>query len=252
MQLVDRAKNAALWRLERLHPRRRATRLGLRLTLDLRDNAQRVLYYERAYEPNLSRLLLASLREGDVYCDIGAHIGIHALRAARCLQELGGGHVYAFEPSPTADRLEGAAKDNAIDNITVVRVAVGDSHGMLELRGDPGFGPGDAAVLSAYGSGPRVGVFPMIRLDDWSADLDRLDVVKVDVEGSELAALAGMCDTLRRLAPRLLLVEQNEVTLKRSGHTASELHDAVERAGYRFRGHVVDHGTVLNAVFAPV
>src|SRR3954451_5544991 len=78
----------------------RVRRLGVRLELDLRDNLQRTLYFTGTYEPGVLALLERELRRGDVVLDVGAHVGVHALTAARRLRALGGGRVIAFEPTP--------------------------------------------------------------------------------------------------------------------------------------------------------
>ena len=74
-------------------------------------------------------------------------------------------------------------------------------------------------MRSAFGPGRIVGELPVVRLDDWAREtgLERADLIKLDIEGGEAAALAGMRDTLTRLRPRLLLVEVNPSTL-RGGH----------------------------------
>src|SRR5262249_59108612 len=123
---------------------------------------------------------------------------------------LGGGHVYAFEPTTdSADRLKRAVERNGITNLTLVRAAVGEVPGQLELRRVGAFGMDEPSARSAFGSGRAVGVFPAVRFDEWAegASLDRLDIVKVDIEGGELAAFIGMRKTLARLRPRLLFVE---------------------------------------------
>ena len=87
------------------HPRVAVRRHGLRLELDLRDNLQRTLYFTGTYEPGLLRALREELEPGDVYVDVGAHVGVHALSAARRIGELGGGRVIAFEPTPDSARI---------------------------------------------------------------------------------------------------------------------------------------------------
>src|SRR3954454_10270370 len=93
-----------LWRVPpewwAVEPRLRARRLGLDLELDLRDNLQRTLWFTGTYEPGLVRTLHDELEPGDVFVDVGAHVGVHALSAARRLRDLGGGgRVIAFEPT---------------------------------------------------------------------------------------------------------------------------------------------------------
>src|SRR4051812_32374921 len=81
-------------------PRITARRLGLTLHLDLRDNLQRTLYFTGTYEPGLLAALEDELRAGDVVLDVGAHVGVHALTAARRLRALGGGRGSAFGAAP--------------------------------------------------------------------------------------------------------------------------------------------------------
>jgi FkbM family methyltransferase len=206
------------------------------MELDLRDNVQRALYQHGSYEPKVRNRISRGLRRGDIYVDIGAHVGIHALIAARRLQELGGGHVYAFEPATdSGDRLAMAAKRNGLENLTLVRAAVGESTGRLQLRSDPAFGDDDPAVRSAFGPGPVVGDFPVVGFDEWASDqgLSRLSVVKVDIEGGELAALKGMRASLVRLRPRLLIVEVSPELLRRGGQSKEQLYAELARSGYR-------------------
>jgi FkbM family methyltransferase len=252
---VARLREAAEWRIRSISRRRtvQRSRLGLDLVLDLRDDVQYVVYRQGCYEPNLSERIRRELRPGDVYVDIGAHIGVHALVAARHLERLGGGHVYAFEPTPdSAGRLMTAAERNRITNVTLVGAAVGEAPGRVELRSakrrdDPG-------QRSAFGPGRVVGAFPMVRFDEWAvqAGLSRLDVVKVDVEGGELAALIGMRETLARLRPRLIVVEVAPKVLRRTGVTEQDLLAELARSGYTATEGIRDHGHVTNVAFAPL
>ena len=219
-------------------------RQGLRLELDLRDNLQAILYYAGRYEPAVRRFLRAELRQGDVVLDIGANIGVHALAAAQRLKELGGGRVIAFEPAADCvAKLCAAAERNQLQ-VQVVPSALGDRPHEAALRADSRYDAADAGVRSLYGDGQVVQEVPVIRLDDWAAahDLTRLDVVKLDIEGAEIVALAGAAGTLKRLRPRALLVED-----KRS-ETSARLHAVLDDLGYRPTGDVLDH----NAVFRPV
>ena len=106
-------------------------------------------------------------------------------------------------------------------------------------RADSRYDLADAGVRSLYGDGQVVQDVRVIRLDD--CDLDRLDVLKLDVEGGELAVLSGGARTVMRLQPRALLVED-----KRS-ETSARLHAVLDAFGYRPTGEVLDH----NALFRP-
>jgi FkbM family methyltransferase len=221
-------------------------RAGLRLELDLRDNLQAVLYYAGRYEPGVRRFLRRELRRGDVVLDVGANIGLHSLTAAQRLRELGGGRVVAVEPAAdSVQKLRRAAERNRLDElIEVVAVALGEQVGEAELRADSRYGEADAGVRSLHADGDAVQRVPVIRLDDWAEEnpLPRLDVVKLDIEGSEAAALVGATLTLTRLRPRVVLVEDKR------NEERGRLYDVLEGLGYTHSGEVYDH----NALFRPV
>ncbi len=218
-------------------------RQGLRWQLDLRDNLQAVLYYAGRYEPAVRRFLLDELRCGDVVLDVGANIGIHAFTAAKRLQELGGGRVIAFEPAAdSVAKLDAGAARNDVP-LEVVPAALGERPELATLRADSRYDEADAGVRSLYGDGDVVQEVSVVRLDDWAREheLDRLDVVKLDIEGAEIAALSGASRTLKRLQPRALLVEDKRP------ESRARLHAVLDELGYLPTGEVLDH----NAVFRP-
>jgi len=218
-------------------------RQGVGLELDLRDNLQAILYYAGRYEPAVRRFLRAELQKGDVVLDVGANIGVHALTVAKRLEELGGGRVIAVEPAADCvAKLGTAAARNGLP-LEVVPAALGEWKQHASLRADSRYDAADAGVRSLYGDGAIVQEVPVIRLDDWAREhaLTRLDVVKLDIEGGEIAALSGATRTLKRLQPRALLVED-----KRSGSSA-RLHTILDELGYLPAGEVLDH----NALFRP-
>ncbi|GAA1603438.1 hypothetical protein GCM10009789_66800 [Kribbella sancticallisti] len=220
-------------------------RQGLRLELDLRDNLQAVLYYAGRYEPALQRFLQEEIRPDDVVLDVGANIGLHTLTAAKLLREFGGGRVIAFEPAEDClDKLRTAAERNHLANlIETVPAALGEWKHQAELRADNRYDAADVGVRSLYGDGLVVQQVPVIRLDDWAREngLQRLDIVKLDIEGSESAALGGATRTLTRLQPRAVLVEDKREDQRR------RLYDVLDGLGYRHSGRVFDH----NALFRP-
>lgn len=215
------------------------TRLGLRLRLDLRDNVQRELYFTGWYERAYLLWLRRQLRENDTYLDIGAHIGIHALVMAKRLRELGGGMVIAFEPAPdTAELLRSGARRNGLSNVTVVDVALSDREGLAVLRsGTREFHDADAAVRSLHGSGAPTHEVRTKALDRWaerSRILGKMDVVKIDVEGSELAVLRGMEDSIDRHRPRVIGIEVHRDLLSEAGVAESEITEFLESRGYEY------------------
>jgi FkbM family methyltransferase len=234
-----------LWRVPpgwwAVAPRVRARRLGLDLELDLRDNLQRTLYFTGTYEPGLLRALHDELAPGDVVADIGAHVGVHALGAARRVRP--GGRVIAFEPAPdSAATLRAAAARNGLA-VEVAETALGDADGEIELLGDPRYSAHDAGVRSQFGTGEVVARAPVTTFDAWAQEhaLDRLDVVKVDIEGAEILALQGMRRSLPTLRPRLVAIEVKDVVMARGPGDEASLHALLGDCGYAPAGSPERH-----------
>lgn len=163
------------------------------------------------YQRDLAALLQGRLSPDAVVADIGAHIGVvSVLLAGLCPK----GRIHAFEPAAENHaHLTANIAANGLDNVTVQRAAVFDRDGEISLE-----------FNAAYPGGSHVGdggaTVPSVRLDTWAdrVDLDRLDLVKLDVEGVELAVLDGAAGTLRRFRP-IVVVECNPVALPRFGGT---------------------------------
>lgn len=159
-----------------------------------------VLYY-RLPERGSMRFLLDYLRPGDGFLDIGANIGIYALLASTVSNV----RVLAFEPASRAyDRARSNIALNGIeDSVSVLPYAVGSAGGSVLLTRDL-----DAMNrVVPDGSTDPVEEVGMVALDDLASPPvpERVDVIKVDVEGGELDVLSGALDLLRRYEPALIL-----------------------------------------------
>ena len=155
---------------------------------------------------------------GTVVWDVGANVGYFSLLAARL-----GGHVHAFEPVPeSAARLRGNVAANGLeDRVEVHEAAVGATAGrqpFLVVRDASWSHLADRGRHKATREERDVEV---VRLDD--LDLPPPDLVKIDVEGSEVAVLDGAARVLREHRP-VLVVELHE--------TNDEVCDRLEAAGY--------------------
>jgi FkbM family methyltransferase len=163
------------------------------------------------YQRELTALLRRRLPSDAVAVDGGAHIGvISVLLGSLC----SAGHVFAFEPVPeTSAYLEHNLAANGMTNVSVERVALYREDGEITLAFDESY-PGGSHI----GEGKCRVV--TCRLDSWAErrGLERLDLVKLDVEGAEPAVLDGAEETLRRFKP-LTVVECNPVALPRLGGT---------------------------------
>lgn len=208
----------------------RARRLGLVIELDLRDNVQRQVFFLGTYEPDLVRAIREAVGSDGVYLDVGAHIGIHALSVALHAPH---GSVIAVEAAPdSAAKIARTARSCGIRNVSVVAKAAGPECGEIVIYGDPVFHEQDVSVRSAFTAGSALFTAPVVPLDDELSYLERLDVVKVDIQGSELDALRGMASLLTRLRPKLVIVEEDDTMLRLAGIGPDDIRQFMSGLGY--------------------
>ncbi|MBI4236173.1 MAG: FkbM family methyltransferase, partial [Chloroflexi bacterium] len=135
------------------------------------------------------------LKPGMVFFDIGANQGIYTVVAAKAVGETG--RVYAFEPVPSELRkLRANLRFNRLRNVTVVDKAVGDYDGTTTIHAcEPhkgGFSsikaPSDYLNLKW-----EIIEVPIMRLDTFvqQQGIERIDYLKMDVEGAERIVIAG-------------------------------------------------------------
>jgi len=178
---------------------------GARLLLNLQTEKD---YWLGTYEPALQQALADFLRPGQTVYDCGANIGYLSLLAAR---QVGlDGRVFAFEALPAnRERLQADLALNAEGQpVEVVAKAVAASSGSLEFlvhaSGGMGKLAGSAGRDEAYTQRIQVDA---IALDDFAYGLGHPapDLIKLDIEGGEGAALQGMPRLLAEARPRLLI-----------------------------------------------
>src|SRR5438094_973156 len=175
---------------------------GFALRLDLGDPLQRAMAAQRRYESDVTWVYPYLLRPGDRVVDGGAHIGYLTLLASRCVGP--SGEVHAFEPVPrTFAALGENVRLNHATNIRTNRVALGARAGELELEvpidpeGEGLLAWGATSVRLRRGPIERA---PAMTLDEYARGYGfaRIALLKLDLEGAELAALGGSLVRLLR------------------------------------------------------
>lgn len=141
--------------------------------------------------------------ESAVIFDIGANVGFYSVVMAKAAPSA---RIESFEPHPdTFDTLRDHCRLNNLSNVTCHCFALG-SEACSKLLHD--YGGGDSGKFSLRGSGNRNdGLRVEVRtLDDFVNEnaFDRLDLVKIDVEGLEPEVFSGGRQTIERFRPRLL------------------------------------------------
>jgi FkbM family methyltransferase len=135
------------------------------------------------------------VKDGDVVLDLGANMGYFTLLAAKLVGK--SGKVYSFEPEPTNySLLVKNIELNGYDNVVPVQKAVSNISGAVRLfvsEEDPG-----NSTIFQYGDGRKFVEIESVALDEFFKDKEhRVDVIKMDIEGAEMAALLGMDRIIR-------------------------------------------------------
>lgn len=166
--------------------------------------------YRRRSDPGGIRFLLETLRPGDTALDIGAHKGGYAYWM---LKQVGkDGKVYAFEPQLSLfEHLQKLKKSLRWSNCTVEHLALSNQIGSVELRipigKDKKSSPGASIVKTIFEENQiRMETVATSTLDAYCAENSIVpQLLKIDVEGNELAVLQGGEKTLGQHRPAVLM-----------------------------------------------
>lgn len=157
------------------------------------------------------RFLMDWIRQGQVFFDLGANIGAFAIPAGVL-----GAKVHAFELLPeNVAALMSSKRANHLDDFSVVMCALWD------LPGAIGFG-GFSAWGTVLSESPMA--MATLRIDDYVSQhqVKRVDLMKIDIEGSEQRALKGAIQLLDRDSPDII-IKSNAVTCGNQGYSYKEL-----------------------------
>jgi FkbM family methyltransferase len=167
---------------------------------------------------------------GSVVADVGANIGSHTLLYSQLVGETG--RVLAFEPQPKIFHMLCAnVALNGIGNVTTYQAGVGQKLGTMRVSTPNEEKRVNFGGISLGEEGTEI--VDIVTLD--SLNLERLDFVKIDVEGMEEAVIRGGAETLKRLKPRLYV--ENDGGADKIEASAS-LIKTIRALGYRLWWHV--------------
>jgi FkbM family methyltransferase len=228
-------------------PTVRVSRLpgGARLAVDVADYAGRRLYFCLSrnvnrgwlYEPETTRFMWNWLRPGDTFIDVGANAGYFSAMAASIVGAKG--HVHAFEPNPPVSRLlqRSVELNGYEERMRVNPLAVTDRAGCVQLwcRSD-GKATDDATTVPQADRIPRQ--VESTTLDAYcdASGIDKIRLIKIDVEGAELDVLRGASHVLGTIRPDAVVIEFAPVLLTDSALTWTKLLTKFASYNYSIRG----------------
>jgi len=207
----------------------------IRILGDLSDHieSQAFLYGMQEGDRGLVRFLRRwwEKHSDATFVDVGANIGLYSLMAGSRLVR---GRVYAFEPVKALfQRFSDNLVRNNLPNITAYNIALSDRKGKaavwIPIHNNKGM-----SSLYRRCEDDVSEVCDVVTLDNWMliAGVEKIDLLKIDVEGAEMAVLKGGLRTLVEHHP-IIAVELSAEHLARSGHSVKDVCNLLRALDYR-------------------
>jgi FkbM family methyltransferase len=186
---------------------------GCKMSLDLYKPTQRSIYCAYKYERKITNLVSKILNNEDVFIDVGAHVGYYSLLAAKKMGA--NGIVIAFEPNVDNYKiLEHNVNLNEFSQIKLYKIGLSDYDGEAQFYINP-FNDGGSSLTKFDYKALKIVKINVEKLDTFLNDipLNKIDLIKIDVEGHQMNTLRGMEHTLQKFHPKII-VEFNDSVSK--------------------------------------
>jgi FkbM family methyltransferase len=225
---------------------------GYEFWCDLSENIQRNIFLF-GYDREAQRFIRSKLRVGDTFLDVGANVGFYSLLAASIVGERG--RVISIEPNPkTFLRLKETIEANAITNVLALNLALGRERDRRNLFIDPESGNDTATMVTHDGrTSVKVEVYPLDEIAT-AHQIDRIDYLKIDVDGFEPDVFAGAKRLLADGRIKFIQAEFCDYWLRRNSSSPEMLHQLITRAGFTDTGGIptfTDH-CIIDRFFARI
>jgi FkbM family methyltransferase len=210
---------------------------GVKINLPGRDVPSTItanLLMYGVWERFQTKLFKHTIHEGMAVVDIGAHIGYYTLLAAGRVGKKG--VVFAFEPDESNySMLIKNIEQNGYNNVTPVKKAVTSSTGTVRLF----LNAKESAEHNIIGKhGQKSVVVDSVALDDFLDAGYAVDVIKMDIEGAEMAALLGMGKIIARSPELAIFTEFYPQALERAGVSSAVYFNELQR--HEFKIYLID------------
>lgn len=195
--------------------------LNSKITIQLFVSANKKLFEKLIFEKQI--------KEGDTVLDLGANVGYYTLIAAKLVGD--NGRVYAFEPDPlNFSYLQKNIKLNGFDNCIMEQKAISDKNENSKFY----LNENDFSMHSMYSTeGTKKNIeIETIKLDGYFNN-NKVDFIKIDIEGGEYWALQGMRSILESNKNIKIFTEFNPNLLKKSNIKPKEYLDLLEKNNFK-------------------
>lgn len=206
------------------------TRFNELYWLDKNNYLDQCIIRDGYFEKNSTNATLQLVKKGDIVFDVGANIGYYSVLLAKLVGPKG--RVFSFEPTNYFSQvLKKNIEVNNSYNVETFNLGLSDKAQDLEIHID-----GPSATLHDSVSAPYTNseIIKLVPLDDFikQIDLERLDFIKIDVDGHEPFFFLGSGKTLEKFNP-IILLEISHLHYLRAGFTAWDFYDFLKTRNYR-------------------
>lgn len=194
---------------------------GKKMYIDMSDLfVSRQLYMTGIWEKEVTDLVKGIVSKGMTFIDLGSHIGYYTILAADLVGK--NGRVFAFEPDPNNYALLiRNIEANGYENVTPVNKAVSNKTGAAKLFLNPD-NKGDHKLWASHERQQWVNVEATTLDNFFENHASRVDVIKMDIEGGEMAALRGMAKLIERNANLKIISEFWPRAIEETGFSPTE------------------------------
>ncbi len=203
--------------------------------LDPSGYVGRCIVESGVFEPWSTKVVHALVKSGGTVLDVGANIGYYTVLLSRLAGR--DGRILAFEPTANFRKiLSMNIAVNNLNNVEVIPAGLSDKSQKLDIYltvDTATLHPSDSKKETDRKNDSNREVIELITLDDYIRrnPLERIDFIKIDVDGHEPSILRGAWETLEKYHP-VVLLEVNHVSYHRAGYAAWDLYREIKGKGW--------------------
>ena len=188
-----------------------------------------ILWKYSSLEDYETLLVRKTIEKGMTILDIGANIGYYTIMMGNYAGEEGS--VFAFEPEQNNFRLlEKNIQLNSMSNVYPIQKAIADKNGTVNLFINRGH-RGDHRIFDSGDKRAFIEV-EQTSIDEFTKGMDRVDLIKMDIQGAEYLALKGMEKTIKKNPDLVIVTEFSPHHLKKSGADPLKFLNKLETSGF--------------------
>jgi FkbM family methyltransferase len=199
------------------------------------------------YELDLTNYFKNTLKEGDVFIDIGANEGYYSILSASLVGNKG--KVFAVEPqSRLQNILFNNIEENKTFNVKVFQNAISDKIGTALINLTPDMNTGSSGMFRSTKYKCPTEIIPQTTLSDFFSllNITNVKLLKMDIEGFEYYAILGSKEIFKNNIIENIALEFHPEIIKEHGYNVDEILKFLKDAGYKKdKKYIIDDDSTI-------